>query len=132
LSIAKTDIDLAGEHKLTAEALKLRTVSGTIFNANEIELATIRGTINLKFGDIIALAGDFFTNREPGHGYYPICGAPGFGESGVKDETQRFRNAVTSLTGDADGFLTGLMGLLKREHKAVVDTRSSGESVALA
>ncbi|KEQ90546.1 hypothetical protein AUEXF2481DRAFT_33876 [Aureobasidium subglaciale EXF-2481] len=122
----------AGEHKLTAEALKLRDVNGQILKANDIELATIKGTIKLKFGDIIALAGDFFTNREGKDLYFPICGAPEFGDSGTKDEAQRFKNAVQSLTEDTDGFLANLMKLLQLEHKAVVDTRSRDESVTHA
>jgi hypothetical protein len=132
LEVAKTDTFVAGEHKLTAEALKLRDIHGQILKANDVELATIKGTIKLKFGDIIALAGDFFTNREPGIGYFPICEAPGFGDSEEKDDLQRFRNAVISLTQDSDGFLANLMGLLQKEHKTVVDTRSRDESVAQA
>ncbi|KAH0168739.1 hypothetical protein KCU67_g3353, partial [Aureobasidium melanogenum] len=122
----------AGEHKLTAEALKLRDVHGQILKATEVELATIKGSTRLYFGDIIALAGDFFTNLEPGRGYFPICGAPGFGESGETSESQRFNNAVTSLIEDTDGFLGGLMELLQREHRAVESTRSRDESVARA
>ncbi|KAG9758020.1 hypothetical protein KCU73_g4112, partial [Aureobasidium melanogenum] len=122
----------AGEHKLTAEALRLRDIHGQILKATDVELATIKGSVKLQFGDIIALAGDFYTNLEPGRGYFPICGAPGFGKSGETNESQRFINAVTSLIEDTDGFLGDLMKLLQQEHQAVENTRSKDESVARA
>lgn len=90
-------------------------------------------SVSLTFGRIIALAGDFYTNREHksfldvAGDYPPICGA--FFQSPLKP-TKRFENAVNSLLKDEDGFLIEITNLLDQEHHVVNKARDLGKSVS--
>lgn len=89
--------------------------------------------MNLTFGRIIALAGDFYTNREHksltnvGGDYPPICGA--FYQSPL-NPTKRFQNAVNSLLNDEDEYLSKITELLNQEHNTVSKARDLGKSVS--
>jgi len=89
--------------------------------------------VELNFGRIIALAGDFYTNREGTSAggqdgeYNPICGA--FYRSQLTP-MQRFHNAVDSLRKDSDGYLRDIWNLLGHEVNLVSQAQRSGQGVA--
>lgn len=89
--------------------------------------------VPLTFGRIIALAGDFYTNRELSKGsdiaidYAPICGAL---QKSNTPPLKRFENAVTSLVNDRDGYLGKITKLLDHEHRTVDHARELGKSVS--
>jgi hypothetical protein len=92
--------------------------------------------VPLNFGDIIALAGDFYTNREGKKMYFPICDAEHLGtddnSKSTKTPEQRFECAVNSLTQDTDGYLAKVQDLLDTEHHTVKHALDIGDSVARA
>lgn len=89
--------------------------------------------IPLTFGRIIALAGDFYTNREPTKGpdieldYAPICGAL---RNSNTPPLKRFENAVNSLIQDRDGYLAHITKVLDHEQRTVSHARELGKSVS--
>lgn len=87
-------------------------------------------TITLKFGRIIALAGDYYSTWEKGNNdRVPICGA--FYDSPSTPQ-KRFQTAVDSLIFDKDGFLDALTNIINGEYTTVHQVHSSGESVSQA
>lgn len=92
--------------------------------------------MDLDFGKVIALAGDFYTNREGFMTYYPICDAEFFGITQWSKSTlhpfDRFENAVNSLLHDTDGYLATVQEFLDQEHDAVEMAQQKGKDVAQA
>lgn len=112
----------------------MKQVDGSEVSAMTV-IATVEAKppVKLTFGRIIALAGDFYTNREGktfstvSGNYPPICGA--FYQSS-QPPTKRFENAVKSLIEDQDGFLVGITKLLDQEHHTIDRTLESGGSAS--
>ncbi|KDN71570.1 hypothetical protein CSUB01_12117 [Colletotrichum sublineola] len=127
----------ASEHRATAANVDLFDVRGQKLDHDEI-LVTVKargGEVKLSFGQIIALAGDFYTCREGRGVYFPICDSDDFGTSllnkkSTKTAGQRFDCAVESLLRDQDGYLKKVQDLLDQEHEAVDQARAAGDSVA--
>ncbi|KAK8061152.1 hypothetical protein PG997_015373 [Apiospora hydei] len=98
-------------------------------------LVTVSG-VKLTFGHIVALAGDFYTNREDRKNYFPIADTDQFGRDkgsrSKKTIEQRFDCAVTSLIEDQDGYLKRVQALLDQEHDTVDHALQEDESVARA
>ncbi|KAJ9299455.1 hypothetical protein DTO271G3_3077 [Paecilomyces variotii] len=126
----------AAEHQATAEDLKIRQTNDVLTAPTEplvfVETRE-KQLIPLTFGRIIALAGDFYTNREPTKGsdieldYAPICGAL---RNSNTPPLKRFENAVNSLIQDRDGYLAHITKLLDHEHRTVSHARELGKSVS--
>ncbi|KAJ5972115.1 uncharacterized protein N7479_002033 [Penicillium vulpinum] len=126
----------AAEHQATAEDLKIRQTNDVLTAPTEpvVFVDTKKNErIPLTFGRIIALAGDFYTNREPTKGseigldYAPICGAL---QKSKSAPLKRFENAVNSLLQDRDGYLAQITKLLDHEHRTVGHARELGKSVS--
>ncbi|KAL1860897.1 hypothetical protein Plec18170_001411 [Paecilomyces lecythidis] len=126
----------AAEHQATAEDLKLRQTNDVLTAPTEplVYVETRENEkIPLTFGRIIALAGDFYTNREPTKGsdieldYAPICGAL---RKSNTPPLKRFENAVNSLIQDRDGYLAHITKLLDHENRTVDHARELGKSVS--
>ncbi|KAI8286801.1 hypothetical protein K4K56_008551 [Colletotrichum sp. SAR 10_98] len=122
------------EHRATAQNIKMRDIHGRILPHDDL-LATVSG-VNLTFGHIVALAGDFYTNREGRAKYFPIADSDDFVSKGTKSKMttagKRFDNAVNSLINDTDGYLQKIQKLLDSEHDTVDHARKKGDSVARA
>ncbi|KAI8243863.1 hypothetical protein K4K55_006983 [Colletotrichum sp. SAR 10_96] len=84
------------EHRATAQNIKMRDIHGRILPHDDL-LATVSG-VNLTFGHIVALAGDFYTNREGRAKYFPIADSDDFVSKGTKSKMttagKRFDNAM--------------------------------------
>jgi hypothetical protein len=126
----------ASEHRATAISLKLTDIYGRQIPSDRV-LGTVKakgGDVELDFGKIIALGGDFYTNKEGPQSYFPICDAELFGAAIVSKSSQtpyqRFENAVSSLIEDKDGFLFDIQRLLEVEHGAIETAHKQDESVA--
>ncbi|KAJ5203822.1 uncharacterized protein N7498_004701 [Penicillium cinerascens] len=125
----------AAEHQATAEDLKIRQTNDVLTAPTEelIHVFKEDRKIPLTFGRIIALAGDFYTNREPTKGsdiglnYAPICGAL---QKSNTTPLKRFENAVNSLLQDRDGYLSAIMDLLDHEHRTIDHARDLGKSIS--
>ena len=77
--------------------------------------------IDLYFGRIIALSGDYYSNVDDQ--YTPICGAFYNVPQGKEAEKARFKRMVKALQQDFNNNLYPLMFLLDQEHQAIEDTR---------
>lgn len=130
----------AAEHDATAENLKVRLANGVLLAPTEplvsLTISQDEQQVPLTFGRIIALAGDFYTNREPkqrsrvGLDYGPICGAlrvPGTPDTAP---LKRFENAVDSLRFNLDGYLPRITELLDHEHRTVDHARELNVSIS--
>ncbi|RDW72772.1 uncharacterized protein DSM5745_07944 [Aspergillus mulundensis] len=124
----------AAEHEAIAKNLHLWEIWGHHCPASKT-LETIHAgsqqPVALNFGRIIALAGDFYTNRTSNspEAYTPICGR--FFKSN-ESPMSRFRNAVESLRTDADGFLRKIWEMIGHEGDLIDAARRHGHSPASA
>jgi hypothetical protein len=114
--------DIYGEKLPTDEALVTVQAKG--------------GDVDLNFSNIIALAGDFYTNKEGYGEYYPISNAKDFGTSAhprsSKEPLARFESAVQSLLRDTDGYLKKVRELITTEHHALHSATKAGDNTAVA
>jgi len=94
------------------------------------------GEVALNFSNIIALAGDFYTNKEGYEAYYPISNAEGFGTNvhpkSSKEPLARFELAVQSMLKDTDGYLKEVRKLITSEHHALHVATKAGDNTAMA
>lgn len=119
------------EHQSVADGIKLYDVNGNALAASKHIISTAKN-VELRFGRLISLAGDFFTNRQPGTptDYAPICGAFFNVPTDKASIEQRFMNMVTSLENDINGCLKLIVDVLDRETRATRQSLESGGQVA--
>ncbi|KAL1607601.1 hypothetical protein SLS60_002535 [Paraconiothyrium brasiliense] len=128
----------AAEHEETARFVELFDIQGENLPIDEA-LVTVKakgGDVDLNFSNIIALAGDFFTNREGSQEYYPISNAKDFGTlihpKSSKEPLARFESAVHSLLRDTDGYLKEVRDLITTEHHTLHAATKAGDNTAVA
>jgi hypothetical protein len=109
------------EHRAIGDAVVLKDVNGNNVDTPNYTLFS-KSSINMTFGRIISLAGDFYTNRTDDGwfvtDYAPICGAY-YNHPGETPEF-RFNDMVTAMTTDWKSYLKPIANKLD-EEKAVVD-----------
>lgn len=130
------------EHERTADGLFLYDIYGKRDkNAFDHGVWVINREIDgkqkfyeLKFGRIIALAGDHYSVHDPELGMLksqrgPVCGFQYYKDLSFEACIQRFRSAVESLAYDLDGYFPAIAGLMDRECGAVAKREQDGGSV---
>jgi hypothetical protein len=129
---------VAAEHEETARFVELFSIHEDKL-PNEEALVTVNtkeGDVDLNFSNIIAIAGDFYTNKEGYEAYFPISNAHGFGTlihpESSKEPLARFESAVQSMLRDTDGYLKGVRELITSEHDALNAATKAGDNTATA
>jgi hypothetical protein len=101
-----------------------------------VTVETKKGDVDLNFSNIVALAGDFYTNKEGFEAYFPISNAEGFGtwynSKSSKGPLDRFESAVQSMLRDTDGYLKNVRELITSEHHALHAATKAGDNTAIA
>ncbi|KAL3422073.1 hypothetical protein PVAG01_06229 [Phlyctema vagabunda] len=129
----------SSEHEAVSQGVILKDIYGreTVAEVHEIYPVKTKPRsggdeqiIPIKFGRIIALAGDHYSNAEDSN-RTPICGAF-FGEESDEKAKKRFISAVESLIYDKDHNLIALTDLLDKESHAVQVTAQAEDDVAQA
>ncbi|CAN9377380.1 unnamed protein product [Alternaria alternata] len=128
----------AAEHEETARFVELFSIHDEKLPTEEalVTVKTKDGDVDLNFSNIIALAGDFYTNREGFQTYFPISNAEGFGTwqhpKSSKGPLARFESAVQSMLQDTDGYLKKVRTLITSEHHALHAATKVGDNTAVA
>lgn len=129
---------VAAEHEETARFVELFDIRGDKLPIDDA-LVTVKakgGDVDLNFSNVIALAGDFYTNREGSQAYYPISNAKDFGTTihpkSSKEPLARFESAVQSLLRDTDGYLKKVRELIATEHHTLHAAIKAGDNTAVA
>ncbi|KAJ4304569.1 hypothetical protein N0V90_000095 [Kalmusia sp. IMI 367209] len=128
----------AAEHEETARFVELFNIQGEKLPVDEalVTVKTKGGEVALNFSNIIALAGDFYTNREGYDEYYPIANVEKFGTfahtKSSKTPLDRFESAVNSLLRDTDGYLKKVRELITTEHHTLHAAIKAGDNTAVA
>ncbi|OOQ83079.1 hypothetical protein PEBR_38554 [Penicillium brasilianum] len=138
----------AAEHESIANGVFLKNIHGIPESAIDHDCWTVNayvhgGTgsvakkrdINLKFGRVIALAGDFYSSNKDKH-RTPICGAfftnepTGNPDEDLRNQSERFRSAVKSIVQDDDGNLIQLCSLIDHEHEKIAEHEGEYHTIA--
>ncbi|RYO48073.1 hypothetical protein AA0113_g10114 [Alternaria arborescens] len=128
----------AAEHEETARFVELFSIHDDKLPTEEVlvTVKTKQGDVDLNFSNIIAIAGDFYTNKESSGAYFPISNAEGFEASkdlkSSKGPLARFESAVQSMLCDTDGYLKGVRDLITSEHHALNAATKAGDNTATA
>lgn len=130
------------EHERTADGLFLYDIYGKREkNAFDHGVWVINRVVDgkpkfyeLKFGRIIALAGDHYSTHDPELGIWksqrgPVCGFHYYKDLSFNGCIKRLRSAVESLAYDLDGYFPAIAAIMDQECGAVAKREQQGGSV---
>lgn len=138
----------ASEHESIANGVFLKNIFGIPESAIDHDCWKVKAhvpgasglfgkkrDINLKFGRVIALAGDFYSSNKDKN-RTPICGAfftkepTGNPDEDLRFQTERFCSAVKSIVQDDDRNLIQLCKLIDHEHEKIDEHKGEYHTIA--